>query len=379
MAKLNVLLFSLVFCALASIQCFSQSSFSDVDKNKISEVKKKMDDAELTKMTDAENAFEEAKFVMENVQTEDEELEKAFAKGSTPKAEKKAVNVKRNRIVAAKLNEKAYNLIFEACDGRLGKMKFGDKDAQVKAKDIRNKASEKITAATTKGDDYKYLEDADLETRKYDEIKTSIDEAYALFAEAITLELAAWDLHFNQLSVAPSAENQAKPVETQTEPVATVQPTSEPAVEDAILVEKPIEPAPAPEPKPEPVPVVETPKPAPVAEAPKPAPAPEKPKAQVKAEKTAPVATAPSKAREQKSLGAGAIYRVQLAAIQRGQLPTSIKQELYSGTKTLSEEFENGMYKYRVGDFNSFSEAKQFMEEYGKGSFIVKYVNGVKQ
>jgi len=391
MTRFTLLLAVLASSLVLNINAFSQSVFTEDEKKLISDIKKKMDDDELGKMSEAENTFEEARYITDNVNTEDQTLVKAFEKGSTPKAEKKAVNVKRNRIEAAKLHEKAYNLTFEACDTRLGKLKFQDTDKQGKAKDARSQGSEKMTAGTTKGDDYKFLEDKDLETVKYDDLKAKIDDANKLFKDGITLQFDAWNLFFTQFSGSSTtdatvAEEKKTEPEVKTEPaVATVVPSPTQAESNNVVIDKKEEPVvSAPAPVQTIIPTPATTQPEKKTEEIKPvaavAPAPVAKPAITKTASAVSASAPISKPKPTRNTAPGGIvYRVQLAAIQRGQLPDNKKQELYSGPKTLFEEQENGMYKYRVGDFTSYSEAKRFIEEYGRESFLVKYVNGIKQ
>jgi hypothetical protein len=283
--------------------------------------------------------------------------------------------------------------MFEACDTRLARLKFYNPDEKKKAKDLRNQSGEKITAATTKADEYKFLEDSDLETYKYDEIKTNIDAAMALFKEGIALELEAWKMQLNQLpppaepvAATPAEQPVASaPAEQPAAETTTTQAVSEPEKpKQEILVEKPL--------PPEEKPVASQQESAPVASepvetvpsvAPEPAPAPPvaapAPVQTAKATPSVEPAKPAKPAKSQSPVVQGVVYKVQIAAIQRGQLPDYVKQELYSGNRTLTEDFEDGFYKYRVGDFNSFSDARAFIEEYGKEAFVVKFVNGVKQ
>jgi uncharacterized protein YbjQ (UPF0145 family) len=69
------------------------------------------------------------------------------------------------------------------------------------------------------------------------------------------------------------------------------------------------------------------------------------------------------------------IYRVQIAA---SKVPVSIPelQKIYPSNGTIHTSIENGWYKYSVGMFNSYREAKKFKINIGvKDAFVVAYIN----
>ncbi len=69
------------------------------------------------------------------------------------------------------------------------------------------------------------------------------------------------------------------------------------------------------------------------------------------------------------------IYRVQIAA---SKLPVSITQlqKIYSANTPIYTSIENGWYKYSVGMFNTYSEAKKFKINIGvKDAFVIAYKN----
>ncbi len=391
----------------------AQSPFNDEQKKLIEQIKKKMDETELGLIADADMTFGEAKAILETVSAEDIEIEKLFMKGSTPKAEKKAVNVKRNRIEAAKLYEKGYNMVFEACESRLKQITFPDNAKQTKSKEISTEANETMTGAITKGDDYKYLKDKDLETLRYDDLKSRIERVNKAFTDALGLEFSAWQLYFSQFATEPEPNKdsiaQADSVKAATETVASTESTPNTEVTSANVssTESASDATPNN--------ASETPNAASSSTSSKTAIKnniiTEKTNAELEAAKSATqksasasktetretasskVKTARSKAStavntaaestdnsvsESSSAVKGTIFKVQLVAMQR-KLSRTEKSNLYSGAKKLFEDFENGLYKYRVGDFSSQQEAEQFKAEYGKGCFIVKFVDGVRQ
>ena len=417
----------------------AQIPINDDQKKLLEQIKKKMDETELGLIAESESTFGQAKSILENVSAEDLEIEKLFIKGSNPKAEKKAVNVKRNRIEAAKLYEKGYNMLFEACESRLKQINFPEEPKQTKAKDFSNQSNETMTGAVTKGDDYKYLKDKDLETLRYDDLKSRIENVNKMFIEGISMEFDAWTTYFSQFKPEPepvkeqekqSADSTTKDsvqttnITTSATPVSNnlVQ-TSLPSmptkseIEGSVIGNA----------------VVEqtqtntnnsTTQKNNLTKTNKPQSA--KTKAQRKVqneiisekenqvldtEATKNVVASsdikstaanvelskPSKASKAKtntnkahhSISTepsnpstslkGTVYLVQVLAIQRGKLSNSAKSQLISGNKKLYEDYENELYKYRLGDFNNEEEAIKFKQEYGKGSFVTKLIDGIRQ
>ena len=428
---------------LATIVCFllfisnikAQSPFTDEQKKLIEQIKKKMDETELGLIAESDVTFGEAKAILENVSAEDLEIEKLFMKGSTPKAEKKAVNVKRNRIEAAKLYEKGYNMVFEACESRLKQIKFPEDTKQTKSKDVSSQANETMTSAVSKGDDYKYLKDKDLETLRYDDLKSRIEGVNKVFIEGMNLEFEAWKIYFSEFAPEPEpvekkdsvvAVDTAKKAEQQpivetskseTDTVTnqsttpkpeavsqneTTQPTQTPsgtnsltseAVSNEIITEKPkeqetknaeVEPAKNITQKTAnnlkgttPKSTAKNNKGAKAGTKTEPTPKTSEPKVSKKALKKE--ISGAGETLENTSSLKGTVYLVQLLAIQRGKLSGSAKQQLYSGSKKLYEDYENELYKYRVGDFATEEEAIKFKQEYGKGSFVLKLIDGKRQ
>lgn len=69
-------------------------------------------------------------------------------------------------------------------------------------------------------------------------------------------------------------------------------------------------------------------------------------------------------------------YRIQIAAF-KNKIRKEQLSEIYLNTSQIKEEFIDGLYKYTIGDFRSFEDAKNFKEQLGiYGAFIVYYENG---
>ena len=67
------------------------------------------------------------------------------------------------------------------------------------------------------------------------------------------------------------------------------------------------------------------------------------------------------------------VFKIQIAADME-PLSTDKLHEIYSGYKKINKFKESGWYKYSIGEFDSFEEAKKFMSTCGvKGAFIIAF------
>lgn len=417
---------SMLFFTSASAQVFTSK-----EKELISEIKKLMNDDELTDVVEAENSIEEGNFILGQVDNQEFEIDKYFEKGSTPKAEKKSVNVKAQRIDAARAHDRAFVLLQNAFETRLSKAKWQFDEDMRSAAAMRNNATAKMEEGTKKSEDYKYLGEKDLATYPYADLKTNIDAVNATYMEAIRLQFDAYRLLIGQqdkkqmiaddnfawgiaqrdntkdsyqtylgkyASGIHTEEAQAAidKLNSGQAPVVAAAPAEAP---------KPAAPvaAPAPvavsgiKPKDEPVAVAEkvavaavaevaqaaTPaKPvasAAVAAAPAPAPKPTPAPAPKPAPKPSPVvAKAPAPAPATTALQTaipGVVYRVQFIAVRR-ELEDAEVTALYSGSEKVSFRIEDGLHKYCIGEFATFAQARDFTKTIDMPTFIVVFKDG---
>jgi len=367
--------------------------FTVDEKELISEIKKLMDDDELTDMVEAENSFEEGRYILDQVENEEFTLEKYFEKGSTPKAEKKAVNVKAQRIEAARVYERAYVLIQGAFESRLGKGKWEFDEDKIDAESMRNNSTSKMAEAASKTEDYKYLGEKDLATYPYEDLKKSITDANAMFLEAIHYQFDAYHLLLDQQNkkqkiaddnfawgIAQRDNNQSayqKYIDSYPEgihideakvAIETLNEGVAPNVDSAVTVAEPEqtmevnkeEITPEPEEKTTPIVLAEP-------EVEKPAIASE-PKETIET----PVQSTPVAGQAEIQ---GMIYRIQFIAVRREMTQEEIAS-FYSGTEPVSVREEDGLHKYSIGNFSTFKEAREFRKTLSITNFIVAFKDG---
>ncbi len=74
----------------------------------------------------------------------------------------------------------------------------------------------------------------------------------------------------------------------------------------------------------------------------------------------------------------GSIYKIQIAASKK-PLDQHALDKIYTGEKQISQETENGWYKYAIGDFSSYKNAVEYCRKLQNENFFVKgYKNGIK-
>lgn len=72
----------------------------------------------------------------------------------------------------------------------------------------------------------------------------------------------------------------------------------------------------------------------------------------------------------------GFVYRVQIAAC-RIPLGSESLENIYEGNLTILELHEDNWYKYAIGEFSSYNEARHLKEQVNiPGAFIISYLNG---
>jgi hypothetical protein len=403
--------------------------FSSEEKNLIGQIKRLMNDDELADVVEAESSFEESRFIKDQADMQDFDLEKAFAKGSTPKAEKKAVNVKVQRSDAARSMERGFVLMQGAFESRLSKSRWEFDDDKESAKSFQENSALKLEEANTKTEEYKYFGAKDFASFKYDDLKESIDGAEELYMQSIRYQFDAYRLLLDQQNkkqriaddnfswglaqrdnsiesyqaylgkqpnglyasqandaiaslrsgetpeISTPAEIAAVPDEsTAAVPVPVSSIVSSPAKNAGAIaneiIEKPVQIEED---------IAEEPAAAPIRNA-EPAVAQAVPVKQNIAEAAArqekPAAKDPVPAAASISTP-GLVYSVQFIAVRREMEKAEIAG-FYSGELPVSVRLEDGLHKYSIGEFATFDEARAFRKSLEMQNFIVAIKDGTR-
>lgn len=433
----KISLISFVLVSVLGIQTVNCQDFTSEQKEKQSKVRTLLDSDESNQVTESGNTFEEANFILTSVDEQDIEIDKAFAKGSTPKAEKKAINVKIQRIDASKLYESAYTMVYEAYESRLSKLNWEFPEDKAAAKAKRQEAADKVAAANSNGDGYRYLEEKDLVAYLYEDLKTNIENSNKTFREAIDLQLECFSLYFDQdnkkLSMGGDdfawniavGENtyasyksyvQAQPQGSHAEEAKQKMFALDPTAYQADFMNGEVVTAPetktetkvegnvsnnvivgvassststststtsstssSTQTKEEPIkPVLEEEE---VYSTPIVRETNSQPKTQANTSKTTNTTTVsetPSSNVQEMQSVPGVVYRIQILAIERGKISEGAQARFYSGSEPVTERFEDGMYKYTIGEYKTLSEAKEAKKnlDLSTDSFIVGFKDG---
>jgi hypothetical protein len=76
------------------------------------------------------------------------------------------------------------------------------------------------------------------------------------------------------------------------------------------------------------------------------------------------------------SIATGFLYRIQVAA-SRVPLSETVLKGIYPGQEKIIETSEDNWYKYTIGEFNTYSQARQLRDNTNvPGVFVVAYLNG---
>ncbi len=70
------------------------------------------------------------------------------------------------------------------------------------------------------------------------------------------------------------------------------------------------------------------------------------------------------------------VYKIQILADKTEWSNSNIKAKIYSGTETIEKRYADGYYKYSIGEFKTYAEAKNFKNKVGNGAFVICFVEG---
>jgi len=75
--------------------------------------------------------------------------------------------------------------------------------------------------------------------------------------------------------------------------------------------------------------------------------------------------------------GKKVVYKVQILADKQEWTDARIKSKIYFGSESITKRFTEGYYKYSIGEFKTYAEAKSFKNKTNvKGAFVICFVDG---
>ena len=394
MKKISLAILAITGACLFSIQAFCQKNSSSAD---IQRVYDELSQPERDKLKEAENKRTEIPPIMEEVQYEEEAQQKHKDKGKIQKWDKKTAYAKLLRVDAATLDEEADRITYDVYADHLKNAIFHYDEDEQQVMKLTMDADNLFLEGEKKLLYYKDLEEDDFKTIQHDVLTKDISEAESLRDQAIDKQIEAFkiaimqeekkkkdladDLGWQMAQADSTIEGYQKYVDEHPEGKYVMQAKNKIIELEMMADQSP----PGGEDDGE-----EEEEKSSYASVPTPGGDSDDDDSGNEEEKTnysssgsnggdnsggdnnystsPSVATAPS--------SSGVVYRVQIIAVQRGQLSQNQIDRLYSGPEKVYERKEQGMYKYAIGNYTKFSQARSVKNSLGIQSFVVAFKDG---
>ncbi len=287
----------------------------------------------------AKESIKKAQEILKGVAAEDAKTEKFFKKNKAKKAEKKSAPAKKIRINAAAEYQKGYEMVYKIFDAKLKACNYAfDEDAQL-ASSLKAQGDDNFKSADAKLKAYKSASEKDLQKTEYAKLKTDLTASTNLrvaglrnLGDAYTIclsqtdkkkKLEADELKAWQTAIKANTEEgyndyisknpRGKYVNDAQNKITDLQEAKKRASEDASKM-----------------------------------------------------TTSPY----------GLLYKIQIAASQL-QLTHEQQAKLYPTTSEIEERFADSFYKYAVGNYSTYAEAKAALKSYNiRGSFVIVFKDG---
>jgi hypothetical protein len=274
---------------------------------------------------------------MNNVLKEEKDLQKYFQKKNTSKGEKKSVPQKQKWIGAYNIYINGLNSVYDMYNSWLNNATYYDDQVRAQVADLASKAEVNRGKANDLFGNYRKSSESDLKKNvKYTKMKVDLNQAGKMSMDALNYMVEALEIVFRHEEMMSKDELAWKKALAQDD-------------FDAYVAY-----------------IKDFPRGKHVEEA----------KIKIKEYKERIAAERSLKEQENVEL----IYKVQILAVSK-QANDRKKKKLYSNTSQI-EEFKDpsdGLYKYYVGKFSKYTEAKAFEKKLGIGdAFVVGYKNGVR-
>ncbi len=296
---------------------------------------------EASQIDRAKSSIAKADRMNSSIRTEDKKIEKYFKK-KKKKGEKKSVEVKTLRIKQALYYEKAYTLVYNVYSEKIGESTFLFADDEARVGDLLDEAETDLASAKRKIKPYKNTTTKDLKKNVgYSKLKGDISSAVNLELSAVNRLVEAYSIYLDQESKKQleeeekrvwdnaSSENTALSYQSYLDEYPTGkyasqarQKVRELEQEEARLAQEELD--------------------------------------------------------RQRSLAGALVFEVQIAASRKPISKASLTR-LYRAKNEIKMKHYDKWYKYSVGKFSSYNEAKAFVKKLRvRGAFVVAYKNDQK-
>jgi hypothetical protein len=325
-----------IFLILLSVFLFVNINAQDI-YNPMSD----LSDSEKSSISDAKKNIERADRMMSNAINEYNKYKNLLTskkKNKRKKGEKKTVTGKQNMITAANYYNKGYKLLYDLYMDKLNTIVFEFEEDKTAAEQYKSKAQKQFEQGQKKLEKYKGIDEKKLKKDyKFASIKSDVEGGAESERKAIENLAQALSLYDNQITKKQElteADNKAWQNALMENSISAYQ----------NYIEK-------------------------------------YPQGLHVSEANAKIQELEEKIRiaEEQQKNPDLIYHVQIMADTHPWTTEEIKSKIYFTNETIVEQYIDGWYKYWIGDFKTYDEAKAKVKQIKprrRGVFVVATVNG---
>lgn len=297
-----------------------------------------LNDTEAKEIEKAKGYIKKGDKLDSKIKTEDKKVQKYFSK-KKKKGEKKSAEVKELRIKQAMYYEKAYAQAYNTYSKKIDGLSYIYEEDENKARGYLERAAEDNTAAQGKMKKYKGVSPKDLKKKiEYNTLKSDLQSVSGSYTSAIKNLIEAYSIFLDQETKQQLEEEENR---------AWANAESENSIYSYQTYLN------------------------------------DYPSGKYASQARSKISQLEEEERRRKeesarNLKGNLIYQVQIAA-SRKALPKWKINRFYKKTKDVTMKNYDGWYKYSVGSFKTYEEAKRHVSTVRiKGAFVVAYLNGEK-
>lgn len=331
MKKLTIITFLLFLGFTYTPEIFAQEDLTAF-------MEEHLTDSEKDQVGRATDNIAKAEKMDAQIREQDSEVQKYFSK-KKKKGEKKSVEVKTLRIKQALYYEKGYALLYNVYSQKVGECVFVYEDDEAKVRALLEDAATDNEGAKRKMKDYKQVSPKDLKKDiEYAKLKSDLQGAMNLYTSGIKKLIEAYSIYLDQETKKQLEEEENRVWQN--------------ALSDNTIYsfQNYLN---------------------------------DFPNGKYASEARSQIADLEEqerrKAEEQsRSLSGSLVFQVQIAA-SKVALPKHKIAKFYKATEEVTMKNYDGWFKYAVGNFKKYEDAKKFVKATRvKGAFVVAYLNGEK-
>lgn len=332
MKKLTFIVFTILFGLIGTPVILAQGDdlFSAMEEH--------LTNDEKDQIQRAKDNLAKGDKVEDQIRAEEAKNQKYLDKKSK-KTEKKTVEAKSLRVKQAQFYEKGYELIYTVYSEKLDACVFAYSEDEAKVKDILDEASTDNASAKRKMKEFKGLNEKDLKKKvEYSKLKSDLQSALNLYISSIKNLISGYAIYLDQ-------ENKKQVEEEENRVWQNAQSENSIQGYQAYLNDYP--------------------------------------NGKYAADARTQIEALEEKQRKEiedqsRSLSSNIVFQVQIAA-SRVKLSKAKISSFYKAINDVTERYYDNWYKYSVGSFKTYDDARNFLPKTKvKGAFVVAYQNDKK-